>query len=1736
MCITLQELLAAEIDRANITNTPIFIGARLNQSSRHWQFADNTPYNELFMIGRNFQAYGASDIMSVIVYPEWNVWENNEVHEVYGHPGRLEDGLRQPFACTRSAQKGILFARACAVFAERSDEANGTFSIRIEDTYRNIHFQDDFASAGPGLGTVRSDRPTPGLIRHACGEWHDVSAFRCGPTFGTSCEMAISHTGAGAHVTVYEYGLEMAVTAASVYSSMHYSGSWQIPLTNRESEYSNSSAGGWQKISDRVGFGFQTSPAYQLYGTHLAQDHAVRYCLEYTDNALDGQIQSNLRKVDSRGESMQANVGSSTRSYGQIVHEECSQWFHASQFSCDANVSETCQMDLRHSGTEWAPGSHDIEIYRGSIEVGVCITGYHLIGGYCIPNGCRQGCTQVDPSQSTDGTCSEALIQLPHSPTYCVGNTGDGCVYDCDSGYHVAHVHTCLFNGKFDGGACDINICEAKPIVNSSSTCTGVYMDICTPVCNFGYTLTQILVCTPEKEFVGGLCQPNLCTRHNQLADSRSDCTGGRTTDVCDYTCNPGWTVVGSHVCMPNGDHEGGFCQINRCTGGLTIEHSTTMCRGTTFDECTYECNTGYILHGAHICGTDGSFHGGLCVVDDPCVVNDSPMVYKDGTTRPFHGCSPDGLCIREERANLTYAGNHSVDRNPARNLWISHFTMSVSTPGTYRCECQIGNGPNPESPGFYGDGIDCASWSDCVRNETFQILSPNRTTNRECADVTECPAGYIDTLAPTYFRNRTCVACPPGSQQLSPGITHIFSPSTCSDCIGGDSDLDYNPATPCVECPDGTVQRETKFSGPCTFCAINQKDHDALPTTSCLDCAAGRRADMGATDCLAIECADSRFEHSLTLCSGTTGDICEYTCEHGYARVGSHTCNANGRSPGLFTGGACLALPCTEGFSPDDSSTHCSGDTAAICDFVCHPGFHAVPALAQLTCHEQGHWEGGTCEKNVCAELDIDSHSPTRCNGVLGDVCSLECRNGYYIAGSPLYQCGVHGTFEGNGYCTESPCYLRSRDLPPHTRDLGTCPEERGVEQVPVRAMVHGETCNLTCTGDGYAIDDSVGGDGWESAGEQPVCRNGQIITSFHCVYNGREKTDASKVANYLADQIGLSLTQIGLLSMLCCFSCCTLYYPVHILTRNMAEKKKLSKMDKDFFGVMDLVTVKEWVTELTLRFRMDPDMPKRFCKKLHKEKIYDIPELVLADFDPEELDLVYGVWIKSDRRKLMKALNHIKISQAAVSIEDQMHSMIDDVESNTVVAVLDAASLPPQIKAIRRMFKQSTEVDVRYEFRVLDKEGDGIIRVVDFEAGLRKLILPLSDHQIMELCKHFDFNNTSEVDLETFVQIFGDEVKSERRQEAAADKQRLIEEAQTKEETERQNALKAERIARKKLAKLRTLIEESEPPISDDARDKLLGSLKSRTELRFIERDTIITMGFSAAERKRVIQIQQKAEIYFMKKELAGDEQHSSDEDDGPDGSDVQLVQNPLASASGTEGPVKDSGSFETLTEEITNPLSTDATADATDVPPTESLSAAAAEDLEGKKDEGRKTAEDHFKKGDFESSVNVYESTIALDPDGTTLMSKKLKMGLKKTKGAIEKAEKLKLQQATDELEQQKKDQLQKGDALLAASSYAEAIEVYNAGLALDPDGTTITSKKLKNGLKKCTDRHEEIILAGTKKHRSAGDGAMKSFDFMLAIGEYRLGELLLLRTHSLLTEIHNCIAHCFCSCRT
>ena len=165
---------------------------------------------------------------------------------------------------------------------------------------------------------------------------------------------------------------------------------------------------------------------------------------------------------------------------------------------------------------------------------------------------------------------------------------------------------------------------------------------------------------------------------------------------------------------------------------------------------------------------------------------------------------------------------------------------------------------------------------------------------------------------------------------------------------------------------------------------------------------------------CIVLSCPyGNRITNSDTVCSGSTGDTCEYTCQSGYVAGGTHTC-ASART---FTGGSCDAADCSTGLTIAGSDSTCSGAAGAVCSYTCRAGYTKG---GTHMCRTYGAFYGGYCTAAACnAGLTIDN-SDTTCGGYTDDQCTFSCQAGYVVTGT--HTCRYTGSFTG-GTCVAQPC-----------------------------------------------------------------------------------------------------------------------------------------------------------------------------------------------------------------------------------------------------------------------------------------------------------------------------------------------------------------------------------------------------------------------------------------------------------------------------------------------------------------------------------------------------------------------------------------------------------------------------------------------------------------------------------------------------------------------------------------
>ena len=258
-------------------------------------------------------------------------------------------------------------------------------------------------------------------------------------------------------------------------------------------------------------------------------------------------------------------------------------------------------------------------------------------GGVCNPNPCTGGSTMAHMA----------------TPLSCTGVTGDVCVYTCDAGYTRGNHHVCLSTGSFSGGSCTATPCTSGlTIAGSDSVCSGAYGDECDYECRPGFTKGGSHTCGTDTSFAGGSCTPTPCSDGVVPDSTESPTCSGVTDDVCEYTCNDGYTAGGAHTCLASGQFGGGSCTAAPCSSGTTIVGSDTVCTSRTGETCAFTCRLGWTQSGTHTCGADGVMSGGSCT-PTPCS--------ESTPTRSTTTCtgSTEDACVYECEGGYEPSGSH---------------------------------------------------------------------------------------------------------------------------------------------------------------------------------------------------------------------------------------------------------------------------------------------------------------------------------------------------------------------------------------------------------------------------------------------------------------------------------------------------------------------------------------------------------------------------------------------------------------------------------------------------------------------------------------------------------------------------------------------------------------------------------------------------------------------------------------------------------------------------------------------------------------------------------------------------------------------------------------------------------------------------------------------------------------------------------------------------------------------
>ncbi|XP_032923845.1 P-selectin isoform X1 [Catharus ustulatus] len=194
-------------------------------------------------------------------------------------------------------------------------------------------------------------------------------------------------------------------------------------------------------------------------------------------------------------------------------------------------------------------------------------------------------------------------------------------------------------------------------------------------------------------------------------------------------------------------------------------------------------------------------------------------------------------------------------------------------------------------------------------------------------------------------------------------------------------------------------------------------------------------------------------------------GSTCAFSCQKGFALVGSESreCTAMG----TWTGDTphCEAITCPVLSAPAQGEMHCShlhGEFTfgSTCAFSCQKGF-ALVGLQSRECTATGTWTGDTphCEAFACPVLSAPAQGELNCshlhgNFTFGSTCAFSCQRGFVLMGQETLECTAMGSWTGNTpHCEALACPVLS---PPEKGEMH-CSHPHG-------NFTFGSTCAFSC------------------------------------------------------------------------------------------------------------------------------------------------------------------------------------------------------------------------------------------------------------------------------------------------------------------------------------------------------------------------------------------------------------------------------------------------------------------------------------------------------------------------------------------------------------------------------------------------------------------------------------------------------------------------------------------------
>ncbi|XP_032245292.1 P-selectin isoform X2 [Phoca vitulina] len=336
----------------------------------------------------------------------------------------------------------------------------------------------------------------------------------------------------------------------------------------------------------------------------------------------------------------------------------------------------------------------------------------------------------------------------------------------------------------------------------------------------------------------------------------------------------------------------------------------------------------------------------------------------------------------------------------------------------------------------------DAENWADNEPN--------NKKNNQDCVEI------YIKSvLAPGKWNDEPCgkrkralcytASCQDTSCSKQGECIETIGNYTCS-CFPGfyGPECEYVRECGGFDLPQHIFMNCSHPLGNFSFnseCSFHCSEGYELNGPSQLECLASGTWTNEPPQCIAVQCPPLRTpERGSVTCPHSAeafqyGSSCRFSCEEGFALVGSEVvqCTASG----LWTAAApvCEAIACGPLESPVHGSMDCSPSSRAFqdntsCSFRCAEGFR-LEGADLVQCTDLGRWTAPApvCQALQCHDLPAPNKAQVNCSHPFGafryqSTCSFTCNEGLHLVGASVLQCLGAGNWSAPPpECQAIPC-----------------------------------------------------------------------------------------------------------------------------------------------------------------------------------------------------------------------------------------------------------------------------------------------------------------------------------------------------------------------------------------------------------------------------------------------------------------------------------------------------------------------------------------------------------------------------------------------------------------------------------------------------------------------------------------------------------------------------------------